>query len=60
MSDADDYRQRAYVFLEMARNAPDPIRAASCRAIAADYLERADKLEQEKPRKRRGGRPRSN
>jgi hypothetical protein len=54
MSEADDYRQRARVFLEMARNAADPIQAASCRMIATDYFERADQLERDQPPKVRG------
>jgi hypothetical protein len=60
MLKADDYRQRARVFLEMARNAADPIQAASCRMIAADYFERADQLERDEPPKKRGNTPHSN
>jgi hypothetical protein len=54
MLEADEYRQRARVFLEMARNAADPILAASCRMIAADYFERADQLELDQTHKVRG------
>jgi hypothetical protein len=59
MLEADEYRQRARVFLEMARNALDPILAASCRMIAEDYFERANQLERDQPRRMRGNKPHS-
>jgi hypothetical protein len=43
------------VFLEMGRNAPDPILAASCR-ISQDYFERVDQLGTGSTRKMRGNR----